>query len=297
MNPSAIYKAIPRRNVVKKERIVEIDFLRGFDLILMMLVHLIFQWGSASKGLFLWNSALGPEPTWIVSMRNLFDLITNLILGGSLYFLEFFFSGLFVFLSGIACTFSRSNAKRAAELGIVALSITFLIELADYLFHIGAHIYLGILHSLAIGIGMYAIVDYFSQDWRVTFGAGILFVLLTGITEYYRVKLSSPYVSFPTDAEDWLSFLPCFLGIKRTGSDYFSPMRICSLIFLGATVGKVAYKERKSHWPKRIPSNWTKPFCFLGRHSLLVYVIHIPIVMLLLAVLLLSAGYRLAFLI
>ena len=284
---------LPRRDSQSHKRIVEIDFLRGFDLILMMAIHLVLQWGSNSKGMFLWNSALGPEPGLVLGMRSLFDEVANLILGGSLYFLEFFFSGLFVFLCGISCTFSHSNALRSAQLGIVACLLTFLLELADRLFHVGAHIYLGILHVIAIALAVYAFIDYFFPQWQVTFGVAIFFVVLVGITEYYNVVNEVRYVSFPTTANQWGEYSLTLLGLRRTGSDYFSPLRICAILFLGATVGKLAYKERKSHWPSFIPTSWTKPFCFLGRHSLIVYLIHVPLVIILLGILLLSAGYTL----
>ena len=85
----------------------------------------------------------------------------------------------------------------------------------------------------------------------------------------------------------------CILGIRRAGSDYFSTTRLSAILFLGATVGKVAYKKRKSRLPASFPTAWGKPIAFLGRHTLLIYCVHIPLIYGLLAVLMLLSGYTL----
>ena len=285
-----ILHAIPPRDGERK-RIFEIDFLRGFDIILMVMIHLVFAWGTQSSGLFSWQSA-APQPGWVHDMRALFDTVGSLILGGSLYFLEFFFSGLFVFLSGISCSFSRSNGRRAAELGIIALGVTYVVEGANFLFHIGAHIYLGILHVIALSLALYALVDHFFPDWRVTFGVAIFLVFLTGITEWLRIETGSLNVNLGDPAQ-WKNLWLCILGIRRAGSDYFSTTRLSAILFLGATVGKVAYKKRKSRLPASFPTAWGKPIAFLGRHTLLIYCVHIPMIYGLLAVLMLLSGYTL----
>ncbi len=287
---AAVLKAIPPRDGARG-RIFEIDFLRGFDIILMVLIHLVFAWSSQSSGLFAWEGP-GPQPDWVIGMRSLFDSVGSMILGGSLYFLEFFFSGLFVFLSGISCSFSRSNGRRAAELGIIALGLTYAVEGADFLFHIGAHIYLGILHVIALSLALYALVDHFFPDWRVTFGVAIFLVVLTGITEWLRIRTGSQSVNLGDPAQ-WKNLWLCILGIRRTGSDYFSTTRLSAILFLGATVGKLAYGKRKSRLPASFPTAWGRPIAFLGRHTLLIYCVHVPLIYLLLGILMLLSGYTL----
>ena len=40
-----------------------------------------------------------------------------------------------------------------------------------------------------------------------------------------------------------------FLGIRRTGEDYFNPWLVLAEFFLGAAIGKAFYKEKKSLLP------------------------------------------------
>lgn len=168
--------------------------------------------------------------------------------------------------------------------------MTLALEGADRFFGLGVHIYLGILHSLAIAMLLYSLIDYFWKSYWVDYGVGILFTIALAVTLYLS--------NGPLDWEDLTHSFPkdswkLLVGMARAGDDYFSPMLTCALMFLGATVGKTVYKNRKPLTPAWFPKAWATPVLFLGQHSLEAYILHQPLSILSLWIILAPFGYHL----
>lgn len=283
------YQLVPRFKITK-ERVFEIDFLRGLDIILMLIVHFVCDLG-------MLDSFLNPpevQPEWIVTMQLLCSSIFNEIVNGSLFFLEFFFSGLFMFLCGISCAFAHSNFKRGIQLAYVAVFLSILLDVADALFGLNSHIYVGILHALAIGLLIYSLVDHFFPSYKADFLCGILFTILVGITSYYYCGSGAHLTNLDlANGNDWNQAWKLLFGLARAGDDYFSPLITTSLIFLGATVGKTIYRERKSLIKRDFKKGWAKPFLWIGNKTLYAYVLHQPVFYAFLALFFLPFGYHL----
>ena len=80
---------------------------------------------------------------------------------------------------------------------------------------------------------------------------------------------------------DWL--LP--LGIHTPGYysfDYFPFIPWFGVFLLGATLGRTAYTSRKSLLPWNLPQSFVN---VAGRHSLLIYILHQPVILAVLYVL------------
>jgi len=60
-------------------------------------------------------------------------------------------------------------------------------------------------------------------------------------------------------------------------SDYYPLFPYLGIVLLGVFIGKVFYKKKKSLFPFYISGK--DPFSFIGRHSLLLYVVHQPILL------------------
>lgn len=289
---------LPPRIKVEKPRIIELDFIKGISLILMVAVHFLYVLSTTGVVSFFWkpdtpNQGLNAMNRWCSMV---FDSIvlpkgSSAYTGGYLRLncLEVFFAGLFVFLAGISCTFSKNNLLRGLQLGILGELLTVFMIVGCTITNTDGGIIIGILHAMAIGIILYAIFDkFFPKLWQ-TFLAAIILVLFNGIT-MTRLFMGGGLQKYAYLPRDWWKLL---LGTARWGDDYFSPVMVSAGIFLGASWGKLFYKDRKSYWPKELPTAWTKPICFLGRHTLSIYILHQPVAYLLVGIMYLCCGYTL----
>jgi uncharacterized membrane protein len=313
-NLFATYNLPTRRNGQNRERIFEIDFLRGFDVFLMVLVHFTYDMGPGVSDIFR-----SPEqyPNWVDAMNRLgssiFFAITSPIgtywgsdsVYTTLFPLEAIGAGLFVFICGISCSFAKSNFQRGIKLFYVAMIMTLVLSFFDYFaYHtvsgflvldgtkeaVSPYIIMGILHAMAIALLLYALFDHFFNQWWQTFLAAAVLCFFSAFSLWYGY----PNGYMPSWGYSLGDFWKLLVGLARTGDDYFSPLLISAVLFLGATVGKTLYKEKKAYTPKWFPKKWASPFIFLGKHSLEVYVLHQVFLYLVLALILWSSGFRLA---
>jgi uncharacterized membrane protein len=303
-NLFASYNLSARRNGKSRERIFEIDFLRGFDVFLMVLVHFTYDIGDGIRDIF---RSPAQYPNWVVTMQKLgssiFFAITSPIgtpwgndfVYTTLFPLEVIGAGLFVFISGISCSFAKSNFQRGIKLFYVAMILTMTLSFFDFFaYHtlegVSPFIIMGILHAMAIALLLYALFDHFFNKWWQTFIAAGVLVFFSGFSIWYGYP-NGAMASWDNSLTDFWKLL---VGLVRTGDDYFSPLLISAVLFLGATVGKTLYKAKKAFTPKWFPKKWASPFLFLGKYSLEVYVLHQVVLYLILAVILWSSGFRLA---
>ena len=123
-----------------KKRINFLDELRGFAVLCMVFYHAFYICGSS----FEWE--------WADSLFGFFMPVQPV------------FAGIFIFLCGISCSFSKNNLKRGAILLGIALGLTLVTAfLLPALGFYGTEIYFGILHFLAVSILLFAL---FAKKFR-----------------------------------------------------------------------------------------------------------------------------------
>ncbi len=225
------------------ERIWEIDFLRGLSIVLMVGYHLLYDLGAmvGLKSFFGFSTDLS-TPAWLAA--------------------QYFFAALFVVLSGISSTLSRGNVRRALKLLAVAIVITG----ATYAFNSAAAIHFGILHCLGVSILLYGLA--FERATAPACAASGAVILLAGLA--LPAILKSMPVRF-----DWL--LP--LGIHTPGYssfDYFPLFPWLGVFLVGVALGKSVYAPGRSLIRRRLPVTFIN---HAGRHSLLIYILHQPIIL------------------
>lgn len=212
-----------------KNRITELDAARGFCILGMVVVHLIYD-----------LTALYP----ILTLKNPAPFLLLKDWGGVAFFL----------ISGICVTLGRHHVRR----GLIVLGCAALVSAAMGL--LGAMpIRFGVLHCLGLCMVLWSLFRRASSGLLCSLGIG--FAVLGRI--FSSLTVTAPYL-YP-------------LGLTAPGfesADFFPLLPNLGYFLLGAASGKALYQSRKSLFP-HLPK--LRFFCFCGRHSLIIYLIHQPV--------------------
>ena len=172
--------------------------------------------------------------------------------------LQLFICGSFILLAGISSRLSRNNARR----GLVTLGAGFLVMLGAYA--AGLPIWFGILQFLGVTMLIYAALGKYFQ--RVpNLASAVLYPVLFFVT---RAWTDAALVS-----TKWL--WP--LGFRYAGfssADYFPILPWIFLFLFGAWLGGVLLRTERAAWLYRSLPVW---LTWPGRHSLVIYVLHQPV--------------------
>lgn len=233
------------------KRIYLLDELRGFAIFCMVFYHAFFTMA------YFFNFNIGSQ---------LFTFFTPL---------EPFFAGLFILISGICSNFSSSNLKRGLKLLIIAIAIT----LITYFFIPEALIVFGILHMLSISIILFGLTEKLLNKIPLIIGlilTAVLFLITMPVQNGYIGIVNHPIFNIPYS---WyrLNFLFPF-GIFNSNfysSDYFPLFPWLFLFLFGSFLGRTA---KKQSLPTFIYDSHVKFFSFLGKHSLIIYILHQPVI-------------------
>jgi uncharacterized membrane protein len=137
---------------------------------------------------------------------------------------------------------------------------------ATYIFDPASAVYFGILQCLAVSMLIYGAA--FEKTGAAACAAwGALIIGLAAALPVLRQALAV--------RSDWL--LP--FGIPSPGFsafDYFPLIPWFGIFLVGAALGKSVYASRRSLLPWRMPRTFVN---FAGRHSLVIYIAHQPLIM------------------
>ncbi len=221
-------------------------------------------------------------------MMILFHLIYDLNFFGVFTFelregIWFYFGRLtaliFIFLVGISLTLSYSKSLKKGlsgsqigmkniKRGFKILGYGIIITVITHLLLTQGTIYFGILHF----IGLAVIISYpFLRFTYYNIFFGILCILLGSYIS--QITIESPYLL-------WLGIAPHGLYTF----DYYPLLPWFGVVLLGIFVGNILYENgiRKYCIPELGKNYLIRRMTFLGRHSLLIYLVHQPIIILIL---------------
>ena len=234
-----------------KKRIWELDAARGICILGMVAVHFIFD------------------------LTQLYRLV-SWQLPAAFTFLQNWGGVLFLLISGICATLSSRGIRRGSivfSCGMLCTAVTagmYFAGMADK----GMIIYFGILHCLGICMLCWPLIRQL-PTWALA-AAGIA-VTATGLWLDANVR-----VDFP-----WL--IP--LGIIPRGfvtADYFPLLPYLGFFLLGGVLGRILYPKKQSLLPGvRSQAPFLRFLQWTGRHSLIIYLLHQPVLTVLFELLLL----------
>ncbi len=303
-------KALLVKGLVGQKRISEIDLLRGIPIFLVVLFHFCWIFPNILLSTSNYHEMIQHYP-------NLADFVIFLekdILNGDGIIHQFFVplvGGLFIFVCGICTTLSRNNLKRALLLWGVSLTISLVTTIAAYIIKSNISIGFGVIHLMAFSITLYVLIEIFfkkllHKDVSITicllvsiiiyfvsiiFWTGY-FPLLNQHTEQWPIKVIYT-LPLETYNKEPLSWIYEAIGRYQGMVDWWPIFPYTGVVFSGIAFGKVLYgKQKKSKMPCLEKCVILKPLCFIGRHTLYVYLIHQPVIITILVVVFLIMGFK-----
>ena len=235
-----------------KSRIWELDALRGVCILCVIVVHFLFDL-SFFGGLDL------TLPAWYV-------------------FIQEYGGAIFVVLSGVCVTLGSKSVRR----GLIVFACGMLITAVTYgMYRLGMSgadvvVKFGVLHLLGVCMLVYPAFKKLPPAALAVLG------LLIAVTGYAIRGVVVP--------QRWL--FPLGLTYEGfTSSDYFPLFPQLGYFLIGAAIGKTAYREKRTLLPGSFQKTGiARFFCWCGRQSLFIYLLHQPIVYGLLEFVLLLRG-------
>jgi len=232
---------------MKKWRFWEIDLLRGIAVILMI----IFNYSYAIRYL------------------NIYTLS-----GGFFYWYTFprIIGGMFIFLAGLSLTLSHNKSHKKFFLrGLKIFGYGILITIITFFTFPQSFIIFGILHFIGFSV---IFGQFFLKFKKLNLFLGLLIFIL-------GMYLQNFFFDFPWFV--WLGFIPKnFITF-----DYFPIFPWFGVTLLGIFFGNILYKNGKRSFKIKDFSNVSivKFLQFLGRNSLIIYLLHQPLLVLFLLIL------------
>ena len=272
----------------KKERVFELDVLRGIAVIAMIIDHftlmVYYSEGYNGWASYIFSNFNEIDSKWLNTFINLCCDFQD---GTFRLVCHYIFCTLFLALCGISCSFSKSNFKRGFKVLIAGFIVTVATTIISLVSGEDLYIIFGILSTLAVSILMVAVVEkYFNNKW-VYLTIGIILILWGFLIHWWDV----PRINSITEIGPF-ELVEIILGYKLFGADCFGLLPCAGVVFVGMFIGKTIYKDRKSIMPK-LDGKWKLPFTFIGNNALLIYLLHQVVSVVVIFILYFIAGYRL----
>jgi len=233
-------------------RYQEIDMVRGIAILMMILFHTVFD-------------------------LSFFRIYTITVSSGFWRYFALSTASLFLLVVGISLTLSQARAAPLMPVHKLALKFVcrgtgifllgLLVTAATWIYLKEGFIVFGILHLIGVSI---IISPLFFRLKKYTILAGF-FCIAIGL---FFTTINGPV---------WL--LP--LGIHPatfTSVDYEPLFPFFGMVLIGMGLGGYLYPDGKRRFtPPGIPARVIRPLAFLGRYSLIIYLVHQPVIVLILA--------------
>ncbi|HOI58011.1 MULTISPECIES: heparan-alpha-glucosaminide N-acetyltransferase [unclassified Methanoculleus] len=237
------------------ERYWEIDLARGVAVVTMIVFHSAFD-------------------------LNFFGVLPLDVSGGFLRMLAYLTASTFIFLVGVSFTISYARAERRltgrdlalkyARRGLSIFALGLVITTVTWLFLPSVYIVFGILHFIGIAV---LLAPLFARFGTTNLIIASIACLLAG---YATNAVTGPWGLL------WLGIHPASFA----SLDYVPLLPWFGLVLAGMACGSLFYPDGVRGFTLRTAEPAAaRPLSILGRHSLAIYFLHQPLILLLIAVL------------
>lgn len=246
----------------KTHRVYFLDEVRGICILLMVIFH------GAYDVIYIFGMDIPIFHSYILQ-----------------HVLQPLVAGIFVFLSGIACRYSRNNLRR----GLIALGFGMVLTVVTRLFMPEQAILFGILHLLGSCMILFGLVSMAQKAFYKKLpgaprfhpmaglvGGLLLFCFLYGVPKGWvgfldLIKLPLSPSLYSTD----FLFALGLPGPSFWSTDYF-PLLPWVLLFAAGSFAGVYFKEGKM--PAFFYRSHSKALGLVGRNTIWIYLLHQPVV-------------------
>lgn len=259
------------------KRIIELDILRGIAVVLMMFDHLMYDFIGILPMVFKdypFDLYYYAQAYWNWDVR----IIVR-------YFILFIFLG----ISGICCSFSKSNLSRGIKLMIFAMLLTLATNIIGrFINDPDLMITFGVLHCIALSLILIGLLEKITSNKWIYLAVGLIMV---SVGLYLHISPEYGNYQYYDGVPMYQAILEQIVGINKYGGDCFPLFLHGGQIFIGVFLGKLLYANKKSLFKKSKYKN--NVLTFIGRNSLIVYFAHQIILPVLAGLVLLILGYSL----
>lgn len=230
----------------KPKRIILLDTLRGFLLILVILFHLCY------------------DLNWI------FGIPLNFMYYDKTYIFRDIFVSMLIFISGICCNLSHNNIRRGFKTLLCGLIIT----IVTAFFMPDEFISFGILHFFGSAMIIYGLFEKIIIKVPLKSGcltSFILFFVTFNFYNFYEIKLGTGL----TDSV--FNYILFIIGFNTgcTSADYYPLIPWIFMFMAGSIAGR---NIKTLNLPKVFYKNLCPPLTFIGRQTLWIYLVHQPVI-------------------
>lgn len=235
----------------KSGRVYLLDEIRGFAILCMVVYHAMYQL----------KFSFGVDVP--IFFESWFDIIRD------------FFAGMFIFISGIMCRYSRDNTKRGAKCFLLGMAVTFIMPFfSEY------GITFGILHLLGISMMVYGVLQGALEKIPAVIGL-ILFAVIAAFTynaEFGFLGFGGALKwEFPANVMEISELAPLgIVGDSYQASDYFPIMPWFFIFLCGSYAGYWFKNGSMPKWFYKPHCNW---LAAVGRVTIWIYILHAPLIL------------------
>lgn len=229
------------------KRIVFFDTLRGFTLLSMIAFHSTYDLAYLYGFNLPWFTSSPFQDAWRASI-----------------------SWTFLLLAGWMTQHSRNNLKRGLSYAIAAIIVYLVTSFAS----VDTPISFGILYCMAFCTIVYSATSFIFKR----FNPYIAIIICIGL---FAFTYNVPASVYPFNGLSWLGFP----SRGFASGDYYPPLPYFFLYAIGvnSAIIYLRNKKRKDAYPAWMKRDFCPPLTMIGRHSLIIYLAHQPIVLVALA--------------